>query len=115
MAKLELLEPKHEYRFGGGWSRRVSVDGVNYVVGVERGRAVRIAYKPKGQNKGFKWWGFVRDEKGRRIWEDEVGKALGVRGLLAYAGVMDHTCPRGKNECNYCYSKRQAAEKTPNQ
>jgi hypothetical protein len=85
---IELGE-KHEYAFGGGWSRLVQVDGVEYRVGVERGKMVRIAFKPRGKNRGWKWHGFVRDPKtNKTIWGGEVGKSLGARGLLRAAGLL---------------------------
>lgn len=85
---FEFLAPKHDYAFEGGWSRKVKVGDQEYIVGVERGKRVRIAYKPRGQNIGWKWRGFVRDAKGREIWSGLVPKTLGARGLLADAGVI---------------------------
>lgn len=104
------MEPRHDYRGGLGWSRKVTVAGTGYIVGVERGRPVRIAFKPRGQNRGYTWHGFVRDAGGKRIWEGEVVKTLGVRGLLKRAGVADHRCPPGRGECAACSSRRYREE-----
>jgi hypothetical protein len=105
------LEPKHEYALGAGWSRKVTVDGVVYIVGVERGKSVRIAFKPKGQNKGFQWWGFVRDAAGKHLWEGDVPKTFGVRGLLTAARIVDHRCKPGRGECAYCSNRRRREAK----
>jgi hypothetical protein len=65
------------------------VNKVAYIVGVERGKRVRIAFKPRGANHGFHWWGFVRcPADGKRVWEGRVGKSIGARGLLKAAGVI---------------------------
>ena len=94
-----ILGDRHVYVGGGGWSRRVSFsDGSVYVVGVERGKMARIMYKPRGQNRGFHWWGFVRTHEGRRVWEDRVGKSLGARGLLRLAGLV----PMPTRACDLC-------------
>ena len=58
------------------------------MVGVERGKRVRIAYKPRGRNIGYKWYGFVRDGKGHEIWSGLVTKSLGVNGVLKLAGLI---------------------------
>lgn len=86
---FEFVAPRHEYRFGNGWCRKVKVGDTEYLVGVERGKMVRIAFKPKGQNRGFHWWGFVRTAKGKEIWGGRVPKTLGCRGLLIDAGIID--------------------------
>jgi len=68
----------------------VLVEGKKFYLGVERGRRVRIPYKPArgGQNIGFKWMGFVKDESGHEIWSGYVSKGLGVPGLLRAAGLI---------------------------
>jgi hypothetical protein len=68
----------------------VEVGGKRFFCGVERGKSVRIAYKPRGKNRGFHWHGFVRDAQGKTIWSEQVSKSAGVRGLLRYAGLIDH-------------------------
>jgi len=67
-----------------GWSRTVTVDGVEYRVGVERGRPVRMAYSSR---HGFRWSGWVKTG-GRTIWGDEIPGGIGARGLLKRAGVL---------------------------
>lgn len=54
----------------------------------ERGRKVRIAFKPRGQNVGWRYVGFVRDARGREVWADRVCGTLGARGLLRRAGLL---------------------------
>lgn len=103
------LGPKRAYLLGG-WVRTATVAGTSYLVGVERGKPVRIAFKPKGQNLGYTWWGFVRTPEGKRIWEGEVGKSLGARGLLLAAGIaLPHQCKPGRNECEFCRRRRVSA------
>lgn len=89
-----MLEPRHDYPSGGGWSRHVVYRGTQYVVGVERGRAARIAFKPRGRNLGWHWCGFVRNAAGRQLWSGRVGKSVGVRGLLQYAGIWTEHVPK---------------------
>jgi hypothetical protein len=84
MSALEFLGPKTESM--SGWSRKCRVNGVDYHVSVRRGRSVRIAYKPRGQNRGWHWHGTVYAD-GRQLWADRVTKSIGVRGLLRCAGV----------------------------
>jgi hypothetical protein len=86
MTIIEFLNEKRENPFGG-WSRRCRVAGVEYQVSIERGKAIRIPYKPRGENKGFHWHGTVYSN-GQIIWHDRVSKSVGVRGLLAYAGIL---------------------------
>lgn len=64
------------------------VNGVRYFTGVERGKRVRIAYKPRGENIGYHWRGFVNDKDGRCVWSGRVDKSCGVRTLLRFAGVV---------------------------
>jgi hypothetical protein len=84
-AQIEMLAPKLEKM--DGWSRRCRVNGVEYHVSVQRGRSVRIAYKPRGQNRGWHWHGSVYSD-GKCLWSDRVPKSIGVRGLLLDAGVI---------------------------
>lgn len=71
-----------------GWSRKCWVaGGAEYYVSVRRGKAVRIPYKPRGQNRGWHWHGSVFCA-GRRVWSDRVPGSIGVRGLLKEAGVI---------------------------
>lgn len=75
-----------------GWSRNAKVDGVEYAVSVKRGKSVRIAFKPRGQNRGFHWHGTVfrlskGDDRGGMVWSGRVPRSIGVRGLLIEAGV----------------------------
>jgi len=86
-AKVVLGE--RQERFGLGWGRTVAVHGSGvYRVVVERGKPVRIPYKPRGANRGFKWSGAVYTEAGRCIWHGEVSGSIGARGLLSAAGVL---------------------------
>lgn len=82
---IEMLSERVER--WGGWSRRCRYNGAEYRVCVERGRTVRIAFKPRGMNRGYKWNGAVYDAKGHCIWSGQVPGSLGVRGLLIEAGV----------------------------
>lgn len=82
----------HEFQHGRGWRRTVWVDGVEYIVGVEQGQRVRIAYKPRGpEGWGYWWHGFVNDAKGKRLWQAQVNKSTGARGLLRFAKLIG-TC-----------------------
>ena len=84
----------------GGWSRPVTVDGVAYIVGVVRGKRVRIAYKPRGPGGwGFWWHGYVRDAKGKEIWSGRVGKSAGARGILEDAGILMRKAKRVGRIC----------------
>lgn len=69
----------------------VLVKGEKFFLGVERGKRVHIPYKPArgGQNIGYKWIGFVRNESGREVWSGYVSKGTGVPGLLRDAGLID--------------------------
>lgn len=107
--KIEL-GPKRVHMFDG-WHREVTVDGVKYSVGVARGMPVRIRYKPRGQNIGFEWSGFVRDASAKTVWSGPVPKSLGVRGILIEAGLLPtHRCKPGRGECLPC-SRRSAKER----
>ena len=86
MKKVEIIE-RHEGL--SGWYATVLVDGVKYFVGIERGKRVRIAFKPRGENIGYWWNGLVRDARGRDVWYGRVNKSNGVRGLLRFAGLLE--------------------------
>ena len=87
MSTYTLIE-RHDAKLGGGWYATVEVNGKRYFCGIERGKVVRIAFKPRGQNKGFHWTGFVRSASGKTIWSGRVGKSNGIRGLLKAAGLV---------------------------
>lgn len=70
------------------WRRSATVDDVTYHVGVDRGRAVRIAFKPRGQNIGHHYNGWVMGPDGRNLWGGRVSGSIGARGLLKRAGVV---------------------------
>lgn len=74
----------------GGWTRNVKIDGQEYALSVKRGKAVRIAYKPRGQNRGFQWQGSVyrMGAESRCIWAGRVIGSIGCRGLLIEAGIL---------------------------
>lgn len=79
------------WRTNGSGNRYASVtfaDGRRFFVGIERDRMVRIPYKPRGQNRGWTWYGWVGDAAGKRIAGDKVAGSLGVRGLLKMAGLI---------------------------
>jgi hypothetical protein len=88
MTKITFTSEKHETF--SGWYRRVKVGDQEYVVSVKRDKAVRIAFKPRGQNRGWKWWGAVYrvGTNAGRVWEGYVPGSLGCRGLLTDAGVI---------------------------
>lgn len=73
-----------------GWSRCVKVGEQEYSCSVQRGKMVRIPYKPRGQNKGYKWYGSVYriSTNSGRVWQDDVPGTIGCRGLLLEAGVI---------------------------
>lgn len=81
------LEPRHDYAHNAGWSRKVTVDGVSYVVGIERGKRVQIPFKPRG-TYGYKYFGFVRNAAGKEVWSAAVGGSLGAKGLLMRASIV---------------------------
>lgn len=88
---IEFTTEKREDGFGG-WARNCRLlgdDGLTYeyCVSVRRGKSVRIPYKPRGKNRGWKWNGSVY-ENGRCIWSGNVPGSIGVRGVLCYAGVI---------------------------
>lgn len=68
---------------------KVEVAGKVYHAGVERGKRVKIAFKPRGENWGWKWVGFVRDDKGGSLDSPGyVSKGTGLAYLLEYAGLI---------------------------
>ena len=69
----------------GGWSQRYQIEGAVYWVGISMGRRARIMFKPRGQNWGHKWNGYVREDRGHTLWQEEVGGSLGAKGLLLRA------------------------------
>lgn len=74
-----------------GWSRQVKVGDQEYSCSVRRGKSVRIPYKPRGQNKGWHWYGSVYriGANAGRVWEDRVPGSIGCRGLLIEAGIIE--------------------------
>ena len=70
-----------------GWTRNCRVNGVAYCVSMRRGNPVRIAYKPRGKNRGWQWYGSVYSN-GQRVWVGRVPGSLGVRGILIDAGII---------------------------
>lgn len=94
MNAIEFTTDKRETLWG--WSRNAKVNGVEYAVSVKRGKSVRIAFKPRGQNRGWHWHGEVYRIHsptlgGGYVWSGRVPKSIGVRGLLAEAGVVGWT------------------------
>lgn len=85
-AKVNIIE-RHE-SIAGRYASAL-VGGARYFTGVERGKRVRIAFKPRGENIGYHWHGFVNDGDGRCLWSGRVDKSCGVRKLLRLAGVFD--------------------------
>jgi len=82
---IDMLSPRQTS--SSGWSRLCRNCGFEYHVSVQQGKRVRIAFKPRGKNIGYHWHGTVRRD-GKTIWEGRVPKSIGVRGLLAHAGVI---------------------------
>ncbi len=83
-----VLGERFENPLTGTWSRKVLVNGKEYRVGIERGKRVRIAFKPRNNGGwGFHYYGFVRED-GREVWSDRVGGTLGAKGLLEDAGII---------------------------
>lgn len=106
---ITYLEPKRVHPMGG-WKRKVSVAGVVYYVGIEQGRRVRIAYKPRGENWGHLWYGSVYTEDGCKLWGANVPGSLGVRGLLTEAGVISQADHGEKCRCRLCGEARWKAD-----
>lgn len=77
----------------GEWSREVDVGDRRYKVTLRHGDRVRIAYKPAGQNWGYRWIADVwradtREGEKSHVWDGEVTKSAGVRGILLAAGIV---------------------------
>lgn len=71
-----------------GWSAVVElVDGTQVRCSLQRGRRVRVAFKPR-TFVGFKWYGRVMRD-GRELWSDEVSKTAGIALMLEQAGLID--------------------------
>lgn len=86
---MTIIEKRVSEREPAEWHATVEVDGKRYWVSHGRGKSVRIAFKPRGQNRGYHWYGTVRDENGRTIWSDaNVGKSTGVQRCLEWAGLV---------------------------
>ena len=77
--KIEFTSDKRETF--QGWSRNCRVGGTEYCVSVRRGKSVRIAYKPRGKNRGWQWYGSVYSN-GKCLWSGRVPGSIGVRGVL---------------------------------
>jgi len=88
--KIEFTSERRE-SWLGGWSRDCRVDGVDYQVAVRRGKSVRIAFKPRGKNRGWHWNGTVYSA-GECLWQGRVDKSTGVSGLLERAGLSECDC-----------------------
>ena len=68
----------------------VLVDGAQYRLTHEKGKHVRIAYKPRGENVGFHWFGSVYGPDGQRVYRARVNKSTGPYRMLLNAGVIEH-------------------------
>lgn len=86
--KIEFTSDRYES--GGGWSRNVKVGELEYAVSVSRDKPARIAFKPRGQNRGWTWVGrvFRIGDNAGQIWSGDVAGSIGARGLLIRAGVV---------------------------
>jgi hypothetical protein len=89
MAQIDGMTDKMKVQFLAapiesfdGWSRLCSVNGTQYHVSVRRGRSVRIPFKPRGKNRGWKWNGTVYSG-GKCVWSGEVPGSIGASGLIA--------------------------------
>jgi hypothetical protein len=80
--------PWRETPTGNRYASVTFDDGRKFFVGVERAKRVRIAFKPRGQNWGWRYYGFVNDATGKCVAGDTVPGSLGVRGLLKLAGLL---------------------------
>ncbi len=87
---------------GGAWQRYVTLeDGRIFNVSITRGRSVRIAYKPRGQNRGFEWWAYCSECKHddgdryptsiKRYPVVQCNKSTGVRGILKHHNILTDT------------------------
>lgn len=82
--EIKLIGPEHRDVFGSR-ARTVEVDRLRYRVAVNRGRQVRIAFKPRGENIGFRWNAVVSVEGQGVIWTGEVAKNAGYKGIVERA------------------------------
>jgi hypothetical protein len=82
------LGPWRETPTGNKYASVTFADGRKFYVGIERDKMVRIAYKPRGQNRGWRYYGWVNDAAGKRVMGDTVPGSLGVRGLLKLAKLI---------------------------
>lgn len=87
--------PRAERKFGGWQVWVIMRDGRILTVGVTRGKSVRIAYKPRGENRGYHWHGFATllvpehcDLYRKGDIPTRVTKNIGVRGLLKEVGLL---------------------------
>lgn len=85
---------------GNRYASATLPDGRRFHLAVVRDKRVRIPYKPRGQNYGWTWAGYVRDVNGKVLASDRVQGSIGVRGLLELAGLVPPT------RCLTCGSKR---------
>jgi hypothetical protein len=75
--------------FGNRYASVTMEDGRKFFVGVEKDKPVRIPFKPRGQNRGWRYYGFVRESvTGTLFLSASVGGSIGVRGLLRAAGLI---------------------------
>jgi hypothetical protein len=68
--------------FGDKYASVTMSDGRKFFVGVERAKRVRIAFKPRGQNYGWRYFGFVRDSATGRA----TSQATPSAAASAYVG-----------------------------
>lgn len=81
--------PWREDAFGNRYASATLADGRQFYVGVEKDKPVRIPYKPRGQNRGWTYFGFVNDATGKRLMGATVSGSIGVKGLLKLAGLLE--------------------------
>lgn len=78
--------------WGNKYANVTLADGRKVHVAVEKGKRIRIPYKPRGHNIGWQWHGTVRltETNGRLriVFCDRVNGSCGVRGLLRSAGLI---------------------------
>jgi len=89
---MQFVGPKREQSGFGpkGWWRDVEIDGTLYIVGITRGERVRIPYRPRGKNIGYKWYGVVREKAtGKEVFSDRFPKSTGAVSLIHYAGLTE--------------------------
>jgi hypothetical protein len=74
--------------FGNRYASVTFADGRKFFVSVTKGSRRRIAFKPRGENWGWRWYGAVNDANGVRLASEIVTGSIGVRGLLKLAGLL---------------------------